>query len=220
MKVEFKDTFFESLEKLAWYDTKLWKVWEFFRRGLPTFFKNIYRFRKELYNHQWWDYHYTLEMMYRSLVIMEKEISVKGIEEDVSRNKKVAKMQRAIQILKNINDDKYTNMAEAELGQLIIRDWEFEETGDTTDNPFGEKNEKLYRLVDNESSAEKKHNRRVFNRARKLEESEWKELWKIFEGQNTNEYKKLSKSLTSEEHKNRDVWNDWFDGSGMRGWWD
>ena len=120
MKVEFKDTFFESLEKLAWYDTKLWKVWEFFRRGLPTFFKNIYRFRKELYNHQWWDYHYTLEMMYRSLVIMEKEISVKGIEEDVSRNKKVAKMQRAIQLLKNRLDDNYVEQAEEKLGTYFL----------------------------------------------------------------------------------------------------
>ena len=31
MKVEFKDTFFESLEKLVWYDTNLWKVWSAIR---------------------------------------------------------------------------------------------------------------------------------------------------------------------------------------------
>jgi hypothetical protein len=26
--------------------------------------------------------------------------------------------------------------------------------------------------------------------------------------------------LTKEEKREKDVWNEWFDGSGMRGWWD
>lgn len=52
MKVEFENTFFESVEKLVWYDTKLYKVWEFFRRGIPTFIGNIWKFRRELYSHQ------------------------------------------------------------------------------------------------------------------------------------------------------------------------
>ena len=44
MKIEAPDSFFESLERLAWYDTKLWKVWEFFKRTLPRFYKNIWRY--------------------------------------------------------------------------------------------------------------------------------------------------------------------------------
>ena len=40
-----------------------YKIWEFFRRGLPTFFKNIWKFRKELYSHDWWDYTFTLEIL-------------------------------------------------------------------------------------------------------------------------------------------------------------
>ena len=210
MKVEVKDTFFESVEKLVWYDTKLWKVWAAVRYDIPLFFKNVWRFRKELYNHQWWDYRYTLEMLHRSLVIMEAKMHA-GIEMRESRDKKIAKMQRAIQILKNIIDDNYVEMAEAELGKLIMHDWEFE---DVPDRPGYSK------LVDNETASEKRHNRKVFNRARKLEAMEWNELWKIFEGQNIQGYKKLSKSLKPEEHKNRDVWNEWFDGSDMRGWWD
>lgn len=209
MKVEFKDTFFESLEKLAWYDTKLWKVWEFFRRGLPTFFKNIYRFRKELYNHQWWDYRYTLEILHRSLVIMEKEISVKGMEEDISRNKKVAKMQRAIQLLKNRLDDNYVEQAEEKLGELHQSPFEFELTEDG-----------LYRLKDNETKEQTIHNRKVFKLAQTIDDKEWEELWIIFKGQNRNQYKKLLKEKTSEEMLKHNFWNDWFDGSDMRGWWD
>lgn len=207
MKLEFKDTFFESVEKLVWYDSKLWKTWEFFKRGLPTFFKNIWRFRKELYNHQWWDYRYTLEMLHRSLVIMEKEISVKGIEEDVSRNKKVAKMQRAIQLIENRLNDNYVEQAEKELGEIIHRDWEFEPNESGT-----------YTLKDNETKEEKEHNGKVFRLAQTIDDREWRELWNIFKGQSTIDFKKYKKTLSKEEQAT--AWDSWFNGSDMRGWWD
>jgi len=207
MKLEFKDTFFESVEKLVWYDSKLWKIWEFFKRGLPTFFKNIWRFRKELYNHQWWDYRYTLEMLHRSLVIMEKEISVKGIEEDVSRNKKVAKMQRAIQLIENRLNDNYVEQAEKELGEIIHRDWEFEPNESGT-----------YTLKDNETKEEKEHNGKVFRLAQTIDDREWRELWNIFKGQSTIDFKKYKKTLSKEEQAT--AWDSWFNGSDMRGWWD
>ena len=220
MKVEFKDTFFESVEKLVWYDTKLWKVWHTIRYDIPSFVKNIYRFRKVLWEHRWYDYRYTLQALETSLSIMVVRLESDGMEVESSRMKKVAKIKRAIEILKNINNDCYIEMAEAELGEIIHHKWEFEETNDTTDNPFGEKNEKLYRLVDNETPSEKRHNRKVFDKARKLGESEWKELWKIFEGQNHNEYKRLTKNISPEQMRNDNVWDDWFDGTDMRGWWD
>lgn len=207
MKVEIKDTFFESIEKLAWYDTKLWKVWSAIRYDIPLFFKNIWRFRKELYNHQWWDYRYTLEMLHRSLVIMEAKMHA-GIEVRESRDKKIAKMQRAIQILKNIIDDNYIEMAEAELGEMVYHEIEFEKVGDN------------FKLVDKDTPEEKEHKRKVYSRASEIEEQEWKELWRIFEGQDPNEYKEFLKQHSPEEQGKRDSWNDWFDGTGMRGWWD
>jgi hypothetical protein len=191
MKVEASDTFFESLERLAWYDTKLWKVWEFIRRTIPRFFKNIWRFRKELAHHEWWDYRYTLEMLYRSLVIMESKMH-DGMEIRETRDKKVEKMQRAIQLLKHKLDDDYTARIEAELGKLILHDWEFEELENGN-----------HRLIDNDTPAERKHNRMIFKEAHKLEDKEWIELWNILKGT------KYSKT-----------WGDAFDGTDMRGWWD
>ena len=210
MKIEFADSFGDSIKTLIRHNSWWYKTYSTIRYDIPIFFKNIYRFRKMLWNHRWWDYRYTLEALQTSLEIMEKKMH-DGMEVRESREKKIAKMQRAIQILKNINDDNYIEIAEAELGKLVRYDWEFE---DCEDRPGYSK------LVDKESSAEKRHNHKVFSRARKLEAMEWKELWAIFEGQNIRGYKKLSKSLTPEEHKNRDVWNEWFDGSDMRGWWD
>jgi hypothetical protein len=140
-----------------------------------------------------------------------------GLEVFESRGKKIAKMQRAIQILKNINEDNYIQMAEAELGEIIHHPWEFEETEDIIDNPLGEKNEKLYKLVDYDTDEEREHNRKVYDRTHELEEQEWNELFEILKGQN---YKEYYETLSEEEKKNQNNYDNWFDGSGLRGWWD
>ena len=190
MKVEFKDTFFESVEKLVWYDTNLWKVWSAIRYDIPLFFKNVWRFRKELYNHQWWDYRFHLEMMYRSLSIMEKGMSEKGIEVAETRNVKLIKMRRALELLKHKLDDDYVGRAELELGELPHKPFEFEEMEGGN-----------YRLIDNDTPAERKHAKKVYKRARVIEDMEWKELWDIFKGKKFTTWEK-------------------YDGSDLRGWWD
>jgi hypothetical protein len=192
MKVEFKDSFFESVEKLVWYDTNLWKVWAAIRYDIPLFFKNVWRFRKELYNHQWWDYRYTLEMLYRSLSIMVVKLEKDGIEEDISRGKKVQKIKRALELLKHKLDDDYVERAEAELGELSYKPIRFEPV---------EGKEGLYSLEDDDTPAEKRHAKKVYKRARVIEDTEWKELWDIFKGKKFTTFEK-------------------FDGSDLRGWWD
>ena len=191
MKVEFKDTFFESVEKLVWYDSNLWKVWSAIRYDIPLFFKNVWRFRKELYNHQWWDYRFHLEMMYRSLSIMERGMSKDGMEVRETRNVKLIMMRRALELLKHKLDDDYIQRAELELGELTHKSIEFEpiEGSDS------------YRLVDTDTPAEKKHARKVYKRARVIEDVEWKELWDIFKGKKFTTWEK-------------------YDGSDLRGWWD
>ena len=192
MKVEFKDSFFGSLEKLVWYDSNLWKVWAAIRYDIPLFFKNVWRFRKELYNHQWWDYRFHLEMMYRSLSIMEKGMSEKGIEVTETRDVKVQKMRRALELLKHKLDDDYIQRAELELGEINRSEFDFEPV---------EGKEGFYRMIDNDTPAEKKHARNVYKRARVIEETEWKELWDIYKGKKFTTWEK-------------------YDGSDLRGWWD
>jgi hypothetical protein len=192
MKVEFKDSFFESVEKLVWYDSNLWKVWAAIRYDIPLFFKNVWRFRKELYNHQWWDYRFHLEMMYRSLSIMEKGMSDKGMEVAETRNVKLIMMRRALELLKHKLDDDYIQRAELELGEINRSEFDFEPV---------EGKEGFYRMIDNDTPAEKKHARNVYKRARVIEETEWKELWDIYKGKKFTTWEK-------------------YDGSDLRGWWD
>jgi hypothetical protein len=207
MKVNFGDNFFKSLDKLYRYEAWHNRMWRAITGDLWEFFKNIWRFRTELWEHRWWDYRFTLITLKRSLIIMEKGMH-NGLEVHETRGKKIEKMQRAIKILENITNDCYIEMAEVELGELFHREWEWEETGETTDNPFGEKDEKLYRLIDNDTPEEKEHNSKVFARSRELEEAEWKELWEIMQGQDYDKFKKAKD------------WNEQFDGSGLRSWWD
>ena len=210
MKIEASDSFLESLEKLVWYDSKLWKVWEFIRRGIPTFFGNIWRFRRELYSHQWWDYRYTLEMLYRSLSIMVVKLEKDGIETDSSRMKKVNAIKRVLELLKHKLDDDYVDRAELKLGKVNWKPMQFH---------LNERG--LYEMTDNDTPAERKHMKKVFLYASKLENNEWAEIWETIGGnQSINEYKKLLKGKSSEELLRTNLWNEWYNGSDMRGWWD
>ena len=210
MKIKYEDSVLEKIVDFFWYDCKLWKVKDTVKIGIPNFFKNIWRFRRELYSHQWWDYHFTLEMFHRSLVIMADKLEVDGIEIYSHRLKKVTKIRRAIQILKSQIDGDYIERAELKYGEMRRRPFEFEPIENSTS----------FRMVDSDNPAEKKHRTKIYAYSRKLEEQEWKELWQIFEGQDHKEYSKFLKSKTKEEQRNNDIWNEWFDGSGMRGWWD
>jgi hypothetical protein len=121
---------------------------------------------------------------------MEKGMSEKGIEVAETRNIKLIKMRRVLELLKHKLDDDYIERAEAELGKINHSEFEFEKT-----------EEGNYRLIDNDTPAEKKHAGKVYKRARVIEDKEWKELWDIFKGKKFTTWEK-------------------FDGSDLRGWWD
>jgi hypothetical protein len=172
----------------------IYKIKEVLTRGIPTFFKNIWKFRKELYSHDWWDYTFTLEIFYRSLVIMEEGMSKKGMEVAETRNVKLKQIRRAIELLKHKLDSDYVERVEAELGPICYT------------NFFDDKNWKKleggnYELIDTDTPEEKKHGRKVFKRAHKLEQEEWKELWTIIKGNKFTTWEK-------------------FDGTDLRNWWD
>lgn len=211
MKIQFADTFSESLKTLIWHEGRLYKTYAFFRYDISRFVKNVWRFRKALSNHYWWDHHGTLMFMETGLTHMADNLEIHGNEVDGPRMKKVAAMRRAVEIIKNYNQSNYIEMAESELGPLYLHDWEFEEVPDKPG---------YSRLVENETPKEKKHNRKVFNRSSEIEEQEWKELWDILKGQNHAEYKKIVKNATEEQRKNDDLWNNWYNGTGLNGWWD
>lgn len=190
MEIQAKDSFFKSLKRLIWHQNPIYRTYSLFRYGLPEFIKNIWRFRRELWSHRWWDYHFTLKMLKRSLEIQEGGTRLRGMEASESLDKKLVKMKRAIELLENKIEDNYIDRTEDVHGKLVMKEWKFEESENGS-----------YVLVDEDTEDEKKHNRMIFKKAHDLEEKEWAELWEIIKGKKWKEYK------------------DW-DGSDIRGWWD
>ena len=199
MDLKFADSFGDSIKRLIRHNTWWYKTYELFRYDLPRFFKNVWTFRKALWNHYWFDHHGTLMFLETGLTHISDTVEQYGNEVDESRLKKVEAMRRAIQLIQNYNNDSYIDMAETELGELILHDWEFE--------PVPDKPE-YSQLVDKDTPEEKEHNKKVFDRAREIEEQEWDELFVILKGQ---DYTKFDKDID---------WYEQFDGSGLKGWWD
>lgn len=211
MEIKFADTFTKSLKKLIWHESKIYKFYAFFRYDIARFCKNVWKFRKALNKHYWWDHHGTLMFLEIGLTDMANRLEVDGLEIDISRLKKVKAIRRAAELIRNYNEDNYIEMAEAELGEIVLYDWEFEEIPDRPG---------LSRLIDKETESEKAHNSKVYERAREIEEQEWKELFRILEGQDHSEYQKIIGALSEEEKREQDHYYKWFDGSNLKGWWD
>jgi hypothetical protein len=211
MEVKFKDTFFESFEKMIARERWYWKTWDFLRYDLPRFFRNIWIFRKALYNHRWWSGHHTVfNFIETSISDIAKNVDERGNEVRETSEKKIQKMRRVVEILGHFRKEDFIDLAEKDLGISIIhRDWEFEDSGEGNGTVS---------LVDNETEEEKDNNRRIFDRAREIEESMFKELWTTLEGQ---DYSKFQQSPEGTDHnESYDNWLRQFDGSGIRGWWD
>jgi hypothetical protein len=109
--------------------------------------------------------------------------------------------------LDNRLSDNFTEQAEKELGDLHLKPMEWEPTEDGN-----------YKLIDNDTNEEREHNRKVFKLSSTIDDREWRELWNIFKGQSMLDFKKYVKTLPKEEQET--AWDNWFNGSDMRGWWD
>lgn len=200
MEVKFADSFWKSLKRLSMHQTWWYKTYETFRYKIPQFIKNIWYFRKELWRFRSWDYTFNLMMFGRSLEKTAHNLEFYGNEIEIPRMKKVEKIKRVVEIIKSIDESNYIDRAEKDLGEL--------------------KNSGGWLTGVDDTPEEKEHNRKVFDLAKKIEEEEWNELWTILKGQNHQEYKKLVESQSEEDKWKTDLWNKWYDGSGMQHWWD
>jgi flagellar biosynthesis chaperone FliJ len=191
-------------------------VYSFLRWDIWNFFRNIWKFRKELLDYRWWDYHYTLQMLYRSIAIMEKNMHG-GHENERDRNKKIQKMQRLLVLLENKIEDKYTDIAELELGySLKYGNFEFKPIDVDSDG------EELYEIISNTEEKDDINNRKIYDLANKIEESEWSEIWQILEGTNNvdSSIQQLNTYDTETGKVDMEDWDDGRDGTGLRSWWD
>jgi len=199
MEIKFADSFWESLDRLVKRERWYWKTWDFLVYDIPKGIKNIIFFWKVIWSFRPWDSSYNLRILGRSLEKLKVSIE-NGNEADITRLKKVDKINRSIEILKNITEDRYHDIAEEQLGYEINTEYIFRE--------------------EEEPKEISDANRKIYDLTREMEEKEWNEIWDIFKGQNHNHYTMLLDRMDDEKKKEEDVWGNWYDGSGMRQWWD
>ena len=171
------------------------EIFDLLFRDLPQTIKNFWTFRKAMAEYRWYGGHNSVfTILEIAIADMALNIKEKGSEIDESRLKKVAKMERLVKLLNDINKDEFIEYAEDELGELVCYDIEFEPAPD--------------QLVDKKTPKEKEHDRKVFDRAKEIEKETWDEMWEILKGQDCSKFDK-------------DIdWRKQFDGTGIIGWWD
>jgi len=144
-----------------------YRIYDFIKITIPNFFKNIWRFRKELGNHQWWDYSHTLSLMKRSLQLTRDGLESKGNEVIEERSKKIQKIDRAIYLIDLFIEDDFT--------ELAMEDLKIEK------RPI----HSLVKLEDGRFTIETDNPEdwdKIFQRSEKIKRDMWDELWNIFKG--------------------------------------
>ena len=212
METKFGKTFFKSYKEMINRQRWFWKIWDLFRYDIPKFFRNIWLFRKNLWNHTWYNGDGSILPWVKTAVDdMAWRIEKYGHEVDESRLKKVAKMRRLSYLIDVCVKDEFIEEAEKELGiEYFYGNFEFEEIPDKTfDNPFGEEGEKLYQLKDTETPEQKESNRKLMKRAHEIQKNYWDELCAIIKGPDYDAIRESDKDFS-----------ELYDGSDLRAWWD
>jgi len=202
MRIKYADTFFESFKRMVNRERWYWKLWDLFRYDIPRFFRNFWLFRKNLWNHTWYNGDSSVLPWVKTAVDdMAWRIEKYGHEVDESRLKKVAKMRRLSYLIDVCVKDEFIEEAEKELGfKYVYYPFEFEEV-------LG--NDKLYTLKQNETPEDKENNSKLLNRSHEIQKEYWEEICAIIKGP---DYDALRES--------DEDWDKKYDGSDLRAWWD
>ena len=202
MEVKFKNTFFESFKRMINRERWHWKLWDLFRYDIPRFFRNLWLFRKNLWNHTWYNGDSSVLPWVKTAVDdMAGRIEKYGHEVEESRMKKVVKMRRLSYLIDVCVKDEFIDEAEKELGfKYVYYPFEFEEV-------LG--NDKVYTLKQNETPEDKENNSKLLNRSHEIQKEYWEELCAIIKGPDYDAMR------ASEED-----WDKLYDGSDLRAWWD
>jgi hypothetical protein len=207
MDVILTDTFTKSLRKLISHQRWYWLAIDAIRYDIPRFCSNLWAFKKDLWYNYDFDSTGSMRMLRTSLERNANAIEHYGNEVAESRLKKIAKIRRAVEILNHHIEDDFMELAEIQLGKKSVSTWDIEELEDG----------KGGKLIPLETEEQEAINMEIFKLSRELENSTWKELFSILQGQDYLEY---AKNRPADEKFTEDQWYMWFDGSGMKGWWD
>lgn len=192
-------------DKFIWTEN----LYDLFRYNIPYFIKNLWNFKKILWNHRDWDFVYTLILMQQSIKHLKNNVN-NGYEVDISKNKKVVQIDRVLELLENHIQDTFIEQAEKIHGKLIHHPFKFNDIGND-----------LVEIIYQDTETEMEHNSKIYDYSHKLEKEQWDELWDIIKGNNPNPYDNNYITIDVDEliEEEEEKYNEWDNGSDARGWW-
>jgi len=199
MKIKVNNnTFLESLKKLNNHNRLYYRIYSILRYDIFHFIKNIWIYRKNLWNATDYDASYSLGFVETQLTRVSKYLEKYGMEENISKNKKIKKINQAIELIGNFRKDLYIKIAENQLNKKVSTNFKFVDINDDESE-----------LISMNTDQEELNNSEIFSLSQKIERTEWDRLFEILKGQDLSKY----------ENSNEE-WNSWFNGSGIKNWWD
>lgn len=168
--------------------------------SMRSFFKNTWKFRRELSEFRPYDYSGTLQMIKRSIQLQESWMSKHSNEYKPTLNKKLYYMRRVIYLIDFIMESNFTKLAEDRINRKYIDgNYEFKKLDDGN-----------YELISHLTEEEKENNRLIRLEENKIEKEMWSELFYILNGDEYSNYNLMQSGKSYE---------DFHTGKGLHTWW-
>jgi len=177
---------------------KITSIKNFLIDEMPNFFRNIWFFRKSLIRHRWYDHAGVVSFLKEGVKDISLGIEKNGNEETISKNKKIEKMNKLIQLLENYEMDNYLDTAQNIIGKKLIYDIDYIPVDDNDD---------FVEFINNVDEETEKINKEISNLAKQIQINEWNEIWEILKGQ---DYSKFNPKKDFDDQR---------DGTGLNTWW-
>lgn len=181
------------------------------RYDFPNFLKNAWIYRAELTNTFDWDGTSGMRITAAHLKRVADYIEVKGHEVEESRLKKVKMIHRAVELIELHLEEDFISWAEQEMDEKIIDGQIYFEKIEGSE---------YSQMKDRLTEDEKAHNGRIYKRAQEIATETWMELFEILRGQDSRVYRIMVDMHKGDSKRQFEIWDDWFDGSGLKHWWD
>ncbi len=133
------------------------------------FFKNVWYFRKELYNHIGCNGIYSLNIFNKSLKMISKSLKT-DLGDSFVNKKTIERIDEAIYLIDKLYDDDYVNIVLLEMEEDFKESEAYKE-----ETSFSRSNLILNDVLKNKNSDYYD----IFYRANELNEKDWKRLWTI-----------------------------------------
>jgi len=209
MDMIIADTFLPSLKRMINRQRWYWKLYDAIRYDTPRFVRAFWRYRNDMWNDRPWDAMGSMRFVRTHLNHLANYLEKYSNEVEESLNKKIAKIRRAVELLDHYIEDKYIDLAEERLGKTVTVNFKL----------LPRDKDSLRELKFTNTEQEELDNKEIFALSSEIEEKEWFELFEILRGQDIELYRKDIEKLSQEDKNNKDHWNKWYDGSGLKGWW-